>query len=140
MVKPNGNGDFFMKLLIDEKILRCVWGSSGEYWFSRVDYCVHSSTDLQCDDTKDLLSNGFIPFLTVSNEELIRAYIKSLNNKKVSAVFDKLSGEECVETFWKYFNAYSDISSGFNDFENTFVADKVKEWCDSNAIDFTEQK
>ena len=75
-----------MKLLLDEKTLRFVWGGSGEYWYSRVDSQVHSSVELECDDTEDLMTNGFIPFLTISNEEVIRAYIKFLDNKKVSAV------------------------------------------------------
>lgn len=130
-----------MKLLLDEKLLRCVWGGAGEYWFSRVDYRVHSVKDLDCpnDDTDELLQAGFIPFLSVSNEEVIRAYVKHLNNKKVSAVLDKLSGEEYINTFWKYFNAYSDISNGFDAFENEFVLEKTEQWCSANAIEYTAE-
>ena len=91
-----------MKLLLDEKTLRFVWGGSGEYWYSRVDSQIHSSVELECDDTEDLMTNGFIPFLTISNEEVIRAYIKFLDNKKVSAVLEKLTGNEYIDTFWKY--------------------------------------
>lgn len=47
-----------MKLLLDEKTLRFVWGGSGEYWYSRVDSQVHSSVELECDDTEDLMTNG----------------------------------------------------------------------------------
>ena len=83
-----------MKLLLDEMTLRFVWGSSGEYWYSRIDSQIHSSAELECADTEDLMANGFIPFLTISNEEVIRAYIKFLDNKKVSAVLEKLSGNE----------------------------------------------
>ena len=36
-----------MKLLLDEKTLRFVWGGSGEYWYSRVDSQVHSSVELK---------------------------------------------------------------------------------------------
>ena len=85
-----------MKLLLDEMTLRFVWGSSGEYWYSRIDSQVHSSAELECADTEDLMANGFIPFLTISNEEVIRAYIKFLDNKKVSAVLEKLSGNELI--------------------------------------------
>ena len=108
-----------MKLLLDEMTLRFVWGSSGEYWYSRIDSQIHSSAELECADTEDLMANGFIPFLTISNEEVIRAYIKFL------------------DTFWKYFNAYSSISEGFDEFENKFVIDKVKDWCEANSIEYT---
>ena len=83
-----------MKLLLDEMTLRFVWGSSGEYWYSRIDSQIHSSAELECADTEDLMANGFIPFLTNSNEEVIKAYIKFLDNKKVSAVLEKLSGND----------------------------------------------
>ena len=126
-----------MKLLLDEMTLRFVWGSSGEYWYSRIDSQIHSSAELECADTEDLMANGFIPFLTISNEEVIRAYIKFLDYKKVSAVLDKLSGNEYIDTFWKYFNAYSSISEGFDEFENKFVIDKVKDWCEANSIEYT---
>ena len=126
-----------MKLLLDEMTLRFVWGSSGEYWYSRIDSQIHSSAELECADTEDLMANGFIPFLTLSNEEGIRAYIKFLDNKKVSAVLEKLSGNEYIDTFWKYFNAYSSISEGFDEFENKFVIDKVKDWCEANSIEYT---
>ena len=70
-----------MKLLLDEMTLRFVWGSSGEYWYSRIDSQIHSSAELECADTEDLMANGFIPFLTISNEEVIRAYIKFIGLK-----------------------------------------------------------
>lgn len=125
-----------MKLLLNEKTLRFVWGGSGEYWYSRVDSQIHSSAELECEDTEDLMTNGFIPFLTISNEEVIRAYIKFLDNKKVSAVLDKLSGNEYIDTFWKYFNAYSSISEGFDEFEQKFVLERVEQWCNQNAIEY----
>ncbi len=125
-----------MKLLLNEKTLRFVWGGSGEYWYSRVDSQIHSSAELECEDTEDLMTNGFIPFLTISNEEVIRAYIKFLDNKKVSAVLDKLSGNEYIDTFWKYFNAYSSISEGFDEFEQKFVLEKVEQWCSQNAVEY----
>lgn len=125
-----------MQLVFDKETIRKIWGSAGEFWFSRVDYTVHSAVELNCDDDAKLVENGFIPFLTITNEEMIRAYIKSLNNSKVSAVFDDLYAEECVETFWKYFNAYSDISSGFDAFEKKYVDERLSSWCEENSIEY----
>lgn len=52
-------------------------------------------------------------------------------------MLEKLSGNEYIDTFWKYFNAYSSISEGFDEFENKFVIDKVKDWCEANSIEYT---
>lgn len=125
-----------MQLLLDEKTLRYVWGSTGEFWFSRTDCTVYPSSELSGEDSAELVENGFIPFLTISNEEIIRAYIKFIDNKKVSAVFNKLSAEEVSDIFWKYYNAYSDISEGFGDFEKNFVLDKAVSWCNENNIEY----
>ncbi|MCM1115585.1 MAG: hypothetical protein NC397_08835 [Clostridium sp.] len=125
-----------MKLALNEENLRYAWGSSTEYWFSRTDYSIYKISDLPTDDCTKLIELGFIPFITISNEEVIRAYIKSLNNPKVEAKFDGLSTYDCVEVFWKYFNAYKDISAGFDGFESRYVMDKVTGWCDENGIEY----
>lgn len=125
-----------MQLLLDEKTLRYVWSSTGEFWLSRTDCTVYPSSELSGEDSAELVENGFIPFLTISNEEIIRAYIKFIDNKKVSAVFNKLSAEEVSDIFWKYYNAYSDISEGFGDFEKNFVLDKAVSWCNENNIEY----
>lgn len=129
-----------MELVLNSETLRCVWGDTAEYWFSRLDYTIHTSKDLSFDNTTQVIENGFIPFLTISNEEVIRAYIKFIDNKKVTVVFDKLDTQECVETFWKYFNAYPDISNGFDAFEKKYVLDKTIEWCRENSIKYRIEK
>ena len=125
-----------MQLKLSQENLRYAWGSTTEYWFCRTDYTIHSYADLPCEDYAKLLELGYIPFITISNEEVIRAYIKSLNNPKVEATFDGLSSYDCVEKFWKYFNAYKDISSGFDDFEQRYVMDKVVSWCEENGVNY----
>ena len=125
-----------MQLVLTRKNLRYAWGSTTEYWFSRTDYSIYKYSDLPCEDYAKLVELGFIPFLTISNEEVIRAYIKSLNNPKVSAKFDGLSSYDCVEIFWKYFNAYKDISEGFDEFEEKYVMKRVTDWCNENAVEY----
>lgn len=125
-----------MQLVLSEENLHYAWGSTTEYWFSRTDYNVHKYSDLPSEDCADLVNHGFVPFLTISNEEVIRAYIKSLNNPKVSAKFENLSSYDCVEVFWKYFNAYKDISEGFDAFEQKYVMEKVIGWCEENGVDY----
>ena len=125
-----------MHLVLSEENLRFAWGSSTEYWFSRTDYTIHSFTELPFDDYAKLIELGFIPFITITNEEVIRAYLSSINNPKVQAKFDGLSSYDCVEKFWKYFNAYSEISSGFDEFESKYVMKRVIDWCEENGIEY----
>lgn len=125
-----------MQLILTPENLRYAWGSTTEYWFSRMDYAIYKNSDLPCEDYAKLIELGFIPFLTISNEEVIRAYIHSLDNPKVSAKFEGLSTYDCVEVFWKYFNAYKDISAGFDSFENAYVMKKVTDWCEENGVQY----
>lgn len=129
-----------MQLVLNSENLRYAWGSATEYWFSRTDYSIYKFSELPCEDNVKLFELGFIPFLTISNEEVIRAYIKSIDNPKVSAKFDGLSSYDCVEVFWKYFNAYKDISEGFDSFENEYVMKKVVDWCDENGVQYKIEK
>lgn len=129
-----------MQLVLTPENLRYAWGSTTEYWFSRTDYSIHKNTDLPCEDYTKLVELGFVPFITISNEEVIRAYINSLNNPKVSSKFDGLSSYDCVEVFWKYFNAYKDISDGFDAFENEYVMKRVTDWCDENGVEYKIEK
>ena len=125
-----------MKLVIDEKIIQSIWGSSTEFWFSRVDYRIYRDIELPSDDTAKLFESGFIPFANISNEEVIRAYVESLSNKKIVSAFDNIEGERYVDTFWKYYNAYKEVSDGFEAFEEAYVEKKLEEWCDENAIEY----
>lgn len=125
-----------MKLIIDEKILQSMWGSSTEFWFSRMDYRIYRDVDLPSDDSAKLFEAGFIPFANVSNEEVIRAYVESLSNKKIVSAFDGLEGDRYVDMFWKYHKAYKEVADGFEAFEEAYVKKELEEWCDENAIEY----
>ena len=129
-----------MQLILSQENLRYAWGSTTEYWFCRANHSICKFNELACDDYAKNVELGYIPFLTISNEEVIRAYIKHINNPKVSAKFDGLSSYDCVEVFWKYFNAYKDISSGFDAFEEEYVLQKVIDWCEENGVNYKVDK
>ena len=75
-----------MHLVLDNEVLKSVWDSTGENWFSRVDCNVHSARELECRDGKSLLEAGFIPFLSISNEEA-RSF-QPKENKPLSLVME----------------------------------------------------
>jgi hypothetical protein len=129
-----------MQLVLNSKTISQAWSSAGEFWFSRVDYSVHNNTDLDGADEAKLVSSGFLPFVTVCDEEVMRAYINSLGNKKISKTFSTISSEEYVETFWKYFNVYPQVSEGYQNFETQYVLNKIATWCDENSIEYKIEK
>lgn len=129
---------------INRENLRKAWNGADQYWFSLRDYAVKDSSVLVNFDipegvsqTAYFVSLGYIPYFTVSDEEVIRAYVFTLNNEKLKTALSKISSEEYVETFWKYFNAYPKrIAEGWDEFENNYVINKAVEWCRENAINY----
>lgn len=126
-----------MKLVIDEKIMQSIWGSSTEFWFSRMDYRLYRDVELPSDDSVKLFEAGFIPFANVSNEEVIRAYVESLPNKKIVSAFEGLEGGRYVDTFWKYYKVYKEVGEGYEAFEKAYVKTALEEWCAEHAVEYT---
>ena len=132
-----------MELLINSDLLSKCGGGSSEYWFSYKDYTVKNIQDLDTgakpDDmgqTTYFVSIGLIPFVTISHEEIIRAFINERGSDKLQSILDKIDGEELIETFWKYVNAYSELQEGINEFTSQYTHNKVAKWCKENSINY----
>lgn len=130
---------------LNEKNLKQAWGASCERWFSLKDYTISDVIDLinydnaQSDDESTdeyLMNKGYIPYFAVSNEEVMYSFIQTLENKKLKAVFDKVSADDYTETFWKYYKLYPELSEGFHNFENQYLLDKAIKWCELNNIEY----
>ena len=118
-----------MKLIINSELKnKCGYGSS-EYWFSFRDYAVTSIMEYY-------FSLGLIPFVSVSNEEIMRAFVKTKENKKLDEVFDKLDGDELVDGFWKYYNAFYEFRNGFEEFQSKYINERIARWCEENHIEY----
>lgn len=132
-----------MELLINSDLLKKCGSGASEYWFSYKDYTVKNIRDLDTgakpDDmgqTTYFVSIGLIPFVTISHEEIIRAFINERGSEKLQSILDKIHGEEFIETFWKYFNAYPELQEGANEFVSSYVCKKVADWCNENSISY----
>ncbi len=132
-----------MELIIDSEILNKCGSGSSEYWFSYKDYTVKNIRDLDTGvkpndmgQTTYFVSIGLIPFITISNEEIIRGFVNEKGNAKIKSVLDKISGEEFVDTFWKYFNAYPEFKEGIDDFASRYTNHKIAAWCSENNIKY----
>lgn len=129
---------------LDKSSLRKGWSNNNQYWFSLKDYILVDSSSLADLDNSEHISQsgyfvslGYIPYFTVSNEELIRAYMPTIKNEKLKQALLKLGNENYVESFWKYVNVYPELSECFNEFESKYLLDKAVKWCVENGIQYT---
>lgn len=123
--------------------LRKGWSSTPQFWFSLNDYKIKNIVDFvdyeQPDDMNKssyLVSIGYIPYFTVTNEEVIRAFVKSIEDKKLKKALSNIDEKDYVESFWKYFNVYPELADLLCQFEDSFVLDKAKIWCEENNIEY----
>ena len=131
--------------IINDDSINKAWSGENGYCFSMKDYTLKNVNDIADPDINDgfaksqlMISNGYIPYVKVSDVEIMRAYISSINNKKLAANFEKVSDADYVDTFWKYSNAYPEICNGYGDFEHKYVKNKITEWCRENGIEYKE--
>lgn len=130
-------------LEFDEVSLRKGWGGVGEYWFSLKDFSIKSDAELvdyehgeDVSQTEHYLSLGYIPYFTVNSEEVIRAFVPTIERKKLRDKISEYSGSEYVENFWKYFHIYPEISEPYIAFEHNYVNSKAVKWCEENNIPY----
>jgi hypothetical protein len=123
--------------------IRRGWAGSNECWFSTKDYKLHSVEELvlldkdeEEDKLKYVLSLGYIPYFTVSNEEVIKNFVQSIKNNKLKDALSKIDKDNYVESFWKYFNIYPELSDGLAKFEDDYVLEKASQWCENNNINY----
>ncbi len=129
---------------LNKETLRKGWGGVNQYWFSLKDYSVKDVAALAQIEKPEHISQasyfvslGYIPYFVVSNEEVMRAYVATLDNEKLKNAFSKIESEDYVETFWKYFNVYPQLSNGWEEFEDNYVLEKAEKWCVENNINYT---
>lgn len=132
-----------MKLIIDDELLQKCGSGSSEYWFSYGDYTIKSISEIMELDKPDdigqtayFVSLGLIPFVSVSNEEVMRAFVKHKGSEKLNAILQKVHSDDFIETFWKYFNVYPELKEGLTEFGDEFIVEKVCEWCKENNVDY----
>lgn len=123
--------------------LRKGWSSTPQYWFSLNDYRIKNIVDFVDFDQPDtmnkssyLVSLGYIPYFAVTNEEVIRSFVKSIEDKKLKKALANIDERDYVESFWKYFNIYPELADALCEFEDSFVLEKAKAWCDENGISY----
>lgn len=77
-----------------------------------------------------------IIFPAVTSLEAQKAYVKSLNNRKLNNIFNRLSDEEYSNVFWKYFDDGWQELGKYYKFEEKYRLNRIAEWCDENYIPY----
>ena len=130
--------------VLNDDALRKGWGGIGQYWFSLKDYTIKDVAELahlerpeHISQSAYFVSIGYIPYFVVSDEEVMHSYVDTLTNQKLQAALSKIDEDDYVESFWKYFNVYTQLSEGWQEFEDAYVLEKAQTWCKENAIEYT---
>ena len=132
-----------MELVIDDELLQKCGGGSSEYWFCYGDYTIKNISEIDDMEKPDdvgqtayYVSLGLIPFLSVSNEEIMRAFVKQRGSAKLNGILQKVHSDKFIETFWKYFNVYPELKEGLNEFAQDFMLNRLRGWCEENNIKY----
>lgn len=132
-----------MELVIDDELLQKCGGGSSEYWFCYGDYTIKNISEIDDMEKPDdvgqtayYVSLGLIPFLSVSNEEIMRAFVKQRGSAKLNGILQKVHSDHFIETFWKYFNVYPELKEGLNEFAQDFMLNRLRGWCEENNIKY----
>ncbi len=128
---------------ITDDAVNKAWSGTDGYCFSMKDYNLKNVSEFADGNIPDNVSKsqlmftlGCIPYVTVNDVEIMRAFINDIDNKKLKSVFEKVEDKDYVETFWKYCNIYPEIRDRYGDFEHNFVKSKIVEWCEENGINY----
>lgn len=128
---------------INEETLRKCWGGADQYWFSLSQYKIIDVSTLaemdrpeQISQSAYFVSLGYIPYFVVTNREVIQAYVQTLTNEKLKTALSKIDEDDYVESFWKYFNVYPQLSEGWDVFEQKYILEKAEKWCNENGIKY----
>ena len=132
-----------MELVIDDELLQKCGGGSSEYWFCYGDYTIKNISEIDDMEKPDdvgqtayYVSLGLIPFLSVSNEEIMRAFVKQRGSGKLNGILQKVHSDNFIDTFWKYFNVYPELKEGLNEFAQDFMLNRLRGWCEENNIKY----
>lgn len=129
---------------INDDVLKKVWDSSGEQLYSVSGGKLFNAREFSDNDRPDNISQtqyflqmGYIPFVSITNDEALRAYAKTLKSEKIKAALDSVDEDKYNDVFWKYFNLYPELLENFNKFEDGYVLSKVEAWCKENGIEYS---
>lgn len=80
--------------------------------------------------------NYTIPLVHVSQVTVMKEFITSMNDRKLSQAFRSLSDKEAWSWFWNYFDDDGPLSSRWHEFDENYRKKLITDWCENNGISF----
>ena len=116
--------------------------AEGMVIYEPVTYIFDPNSYLICESGTDEASAVEDPiiFPSATRAEAQKAYIKSLNDKKIDRIFKDLDEKEYWDMFWKLFDDGGEKFYAFNMFEARYRLKKIISWCDENNIPYYVDK
>ncbi len=133
-----------MKFVINSSVIKECGNGTDEYLFSYKDYTIKSISSIIIDEkthgmakAEYFSSMGLIPFVDISNEEILRSFIDEQGSTKLKDILNKVDSKDFVDTFWKYFNAYPELQKNtLIKFSDRYILNKIVAWCNDNNIEY----
>ncbi len=129
--------------ILDKDALTKGWGSTEQYWFSLNSYRIVDYKDLSAleipqgiSQSSYFVSLGYIPYFYVSNQEVIRVFIETVEDKKLREALSKIADDNYIDSFWKYVNIYPELGDAYSKFEDKYILEKAIEWCNEHGIKY----
>ena len=121
-----------MILTINEELYRFTFAERP------VTYIFDPDSYLICESGTDEAAAVENPILfpSATRAEAQKAYIKSLDNKRLNHIFKGLDDREYWDTFWKYFDDGGLKFHDFNLFEDRYRLNMIISWCEENNIPY----
>lgn len=112
--------------------------AEGRVNYMPVTYVFDPDSYLICESGTDEAATVEAPivFPSATREEAQKAYIKSLNDKKLDRIFKELNEKEYWDMFWRLFDDGGEKFHAFNMFEERYRLNKIISWCDENNIPY----
>ncbi len=122
-----------MLFVIDDEIYMkshyCLYEPLNDirFYFDYTDYYLHEAADIDSAD-------GMVPFVRIREVDVMRAYVESLNDRKLSSVFNKLPDKEAWSRFWAFFDDDGIESEHWGKYDRNYRIDHIVNWCKENGI------
>lgn len=119
-----------LEMIMDESRLKVI--------YKHVTYVFDVDSFIVCrkDSSEAEAVEKYIVFPAIERVDAQRAYVSSLNNKRLNNAFGNLDDNEFFDKFWNYFDDGGQKLRDFEMFEEYYRIKRIVEWCEENAIPY----
>lgn len=134
-----------MKLKIDRALYQCTFAeemllddTGYKVLYRPVAYIFdpYSFIVLRSDTEEAKAVENAVVFAAVSDVEAQRAFVASINDRRLVQAFRDLDDDAFSNKFWRYFDDGGQKLSDYRCFEEYYRIKRIADWCDENYIPY----